>query len=333
MMFSLGLGLTNECDLACAHCYRSSQQIERLTYEDVVAVCDSLPIRSVNLGTGENGLHPDFRRILGFLLRRDYRVSITSNSYSVAVMTDEELRSLHDVELSLDFPTAAEQDAFRAPGNWARVVAALERCRALGVETTIIAVLMNVNYHQMGELGSLAAGFGANLRVNVYQPVQSDDFALSYDEFWEGFRRLFAEAEVVACSEPVVNASLGLANGQSGCGRTTVRVSPRGEVLPCVYWPFDRLHLAELGQLGEAVVNTEQFVALREVPAACADCEHVASCAGGCASRRALMGKMGEPDPYCPRRHPAKARLNARLGQTRDLPKVGSACTTIVRGG
>jgi len=28
---------------------------------------ESLPIRSVNLGTGENGMHPQFREILDYL--------------------------------------------------------------------------------------------------------------------------------------------------------------------------------------------------------------------------------------------------------------------------
>ena len=51
---SLGLGLTNDCNLACAHCYRETQQIDRISLEAVKAAVESAPIRSVNLGTGEN---------------------------------------------------------------------------------------------------------------------------------------------------------------------------------------------------------------------------------------------------------------------------------------
>ena len=36
--------------------------IDRLSLEDVRRVCENVPVRSVNLGTGENGLHPEFPR-------------------------------------------------------------------------------------------------------------------------------------------------------------------------------------------------------------------------------------------------------------------------------
>ena len=58
--FALGVGLTNECNLACAFCYRDPTRVDRLSLEQVRSVMRSLPIRSVNLGTGENGMHPDF---------------------------------------------------------------------------------------------------------------------------------------------------------------------------------------------------------------------------------------------------------------------------------
>ena len=65
--FALGLGLTNECNLACAFCYRDTLRLDRLTLDQVRAVMDRIPVRSVNLGTGENGLHPDFLPILAYL--------------------------------------------------------------------------------------------------------------------------------------------------------------------------------------------------------------------------------------------------------------------------
>ena len=47
--FSVGLGLTNECNLACAHCYRDTGRIDRLSLDDVQRVCENVPVRSVNL--------------------------------------------------------------------------------------------------------------------------------------------------------------------------------------------------------------------------------------------------------------------------------------------
>ena len=64
MEFSVGVGLTNACDLACAHCYRDTESVDQLTESQVLGVCDALPVRSVNLGTGENGLHPEYAGIV-----------------------------------------------------------------------------------------------------------------------------------------------------------------------------------------------------------------------------------------------------------------------------
>src|SRR5215469_15333795 len=83
---SLGLGLTNECNLACSFCYRDPTRTDRLSLDQVEGVMERLPVRSVNLGTGENGMHPDFRAILAYLRTRDVKLTITSNGHSIAVL-------------------------------------------------------------------------------------------------------------------------------------------------------------------------------------------------------------------------------------------------------
>ncbi len=130
---ALGLGLTNECNLACAFCYRDPTRVDRLSLDQVKAVMERLPVRSVNLGTGENGLHPDFKRILAYLQTNPVHLTITSNGHSVALLEDKELAAFHDIEFSLDYATQAEQDAQRGPGNWALIHQQAERCLRLHV--------------------------------------------------------------------------------------------------------------------------------------------------------------------------------------------------------
>src|SRR5215469_6119481 len=178
--FSIGLGLTNDCNLACAHCYRDTDGIDRLTLDDVRRICDSVPVRSVNLGTGENGLHPEFRAILRYLRGCGIKIALTSNGHSAAVLSDEELGWLTDLEFSLDFATEAEQDTWRGSGNWRLVFEQIVRARKVGVAVTIVAVVMRTNYDKLAALGTLAVNHGANFRVNVYQPVKTDAFSLNY---------------------------------------------------------------------------------------------------------------------------------------------------------
>src|ERR1700731_3372824 len=89
---SLGLGLTNERNLSCAFCYRDPTRTDRLSLDQVKLVMERLPTRSVNLGTGENRMHPEFKAILAYLRTQSIKLTITSNGHSVAVLDDNELR-------------------------------------------------------------------------------------------------------------------------------------------------------------------------------------------------------------------------------------------------
>src|SRR5713101_10144050 len=133
MGFSVGIGLTNECNLRCPHCYRPDVVVSRLTVADVKRVCESIPTRSMNLGVGENGLHTEYRAILDYLWAQGIRTSITSNGLSIQALTDEAVKRFHSVEFSLDFPNEPEHDAFRGRGNWSTVMGGLDRCARLGV--------------------------------------------------------------------------------------------------------------------------------------------------------------------------------------------------------
>ena len=200
--FALGLGLTNECNLACAFCYRDPTRTDRLTPAQVRAVLDRISVRSVNLGTGENGMHPEFRAFLRELKQRPLKLTITSNGHSIELLEDDELKAFSDIEFSLDYPTEAEQDAQRGAGNWKLIHEQAARCVRIGVPVTFIAVMMKSNHLRLAEIAAIARKFNAPLRVNVYQAVRSDVFALTYEEYWAGFRALFAATDVIAIGEP-----------------------------------------------------------------------------------------------------------------------------------
>ena len=327
---ALGLGLTNECNLACAFCYRDPTRADRLSLDQVKAVMERLPVRSVNLGTGENGMHPDFKAILAYLRTQPVKLTITSNGHSVAVLEDDELRTFHDIEFSLDYPTQTEQDEQRGHGNWELIHQQAERCIRLRIPVTIVAVMMKSNYLRLADVARVAKQFDAPLRVNVYQAVRSDVYALSYDEYWEGFRRLFAETDVIAIGEPLVRAIAGLPPLRGGCGVSTVRVTPRGTTQPCVYWPGSGEPLSDLISTGLDILDSVPFSQARTLPDACQPCEFRDACRGGCAGRRRLQGALLEPDSYCPIIRGERPRLEIRIAANRDLPKLSSSCTTVV---
>lgn len=333
MGFSVGLGLTNDCDLKCAHCYRPQGQIHNLTLRDVQLICESLPIGSIGLGTGENGLNPEYFPIIDYLRERRIPVTLASNGFTVQATPDEILKTFRDVEFSIDFPTEKEQNAFRGEGNWRRVLSCMERCRKLGMEVSILAVLMNINFDKLGELAKLVGSFGCNLRVNVFQPVRNRDFMPSYHQYWDAFRILFDHSALISCTEPLVNTFSGLNTLRgSPCGCRSIRITPLKEVLPCVYWPGGKVSLVQLVELKESVFDTPHFQESRRIPGGCEACRHAANCRGGCRSRALLLGGADGPDTFCPLRRGDFRQLSPTPYSEKKLLRSQSICTTIVRG-
>src|ERR1700722_13679956 len=121
-----------------------------------------------------------------------------------------------------------------------------------------------------------------------------------------------------------------LAPTESGCGKGTIRVTPKGDVLPCVYWPKRDLRLNELEKWGAAIVSSPAFRELDQIPGFCGSCRFVESCRGGCPSRRMLRGSLDLPDEFCPfaAGKPLPAFVS-QAGSSRQFPKAGSARTTV----
>ncbi len=332
-MASVGIGLTNNCNLHCAHCYRDQDRIYNLTLEDIEKICDSLEISSIGFGTGENGLNPQYLEIIDYLKGRGMKLTLASNGYTLSITPDEMLSYFGDVEFSIDFPDQKRQDEFRGEGNWQTIMDSIERCGRLGVKVSILAVLMNLNFRDQGKIAKLAASLGADFRVNVYQPMYTEKFMLSFDQYWEAYQMLFDETEIISVTEPLVNTFLGIGNGNgTPCGGSSIRITPDRRLKPCVYWPESDLTIEDLVEKGEAVFQTPLFNDTHNTPQFCLSCEYVNSCGGGCAARRVLRGHSNEPDEYCPVVRGEKPRLNAHLSSAKRPLRTGSICTTIVRG-
>ena len=331
-MVSLGIGLTSDCNLSCAHCYRDQSQIHNLNLKDIQTICDSIPIHSIGFGTGENGLNPDYFDIIEYLHARKFRLTLASNGYTLSITPDNKLKYFSDVEFSIDFPDQQRQDQFRGAGNWQTILQGIERCRKLGIRVSILAVLMNLNYKDLGEIARLAASFGANFRVNVYQPMYTHEFMPSFDQYWHAFNTLFEDCKIISVTEPLVNTFLGI-GGLTGtpCGGRSMRITPDRSVKACVYWPQSDLMIEDLAQQKETVFDSPQFKQAHQIPQFCLSCHHVQNCGGGCAARRKLRGRFDEPDEFCPIFQNKPIEISGQISSADKPLRTGSICTTITR--
>ena len=190
--------------------------------------------------------------------------------------------------------------------------------------------MMKSNYLRLADVARVARQFDAPLRVNVYQAVRSDIYALSYEEYWEGFRRLFAETDVIAIGEPLVRAMAGLPPLRGGCGVSTVRVTPRATTQPCVYWPGSGEPLSDLISMGLDILDSRPSSRPAHFPrlASLASSETHAMVAApdGDACKAHCWSRIPIVRSFAANAHGSQVRMAAN----RDLPKLSSSCTTVV---
>ncbi|MDD5438827.1 MAG: radical SAM protein [Candidatus Omnitrophica bacterium] len=337
---SVGIGTTGNCNLSCPHCYSRPLRGYTLTLEDVAALIDGKNVKSINFGTGENILNPDFVAIVDHCHDRGIKLSLTSNGYGIIALADDVLRKFNDIDISLEFLDKKLQDDFRHGNSWDFVGKSIEKCKRLGVEFSIATALMNVNYKEVPRLLEKAATEGCNLRLNVFKPVPKagiTKFALTYEEFWEAIGLLFSHGRLISCSEPIVNAMLNIPPivPQSPCGMSSIRVHPTGQVVPCVYWSEGDVHINDLVDSFEPAFQSKSFRDARIIPEWCTkNCDKVNVCGGGCVSRRFLSGDINAPDRYCPIYHkktiPAIKVTHAK--GSKDLVHSSYLCTLIFEG-
>jgi radical SAM protein with 4Fe4S-binding SPASM domain len=332
--YTVGIGLTDRCNVNCSHCYsRPANGPKDLDFDLFCRLVEGLPIKSINLGTGESYLYPRFKDVLSFLAERRIEVAVTTNGWTVAELTDQELSLLHDVDFSLDYPDRATNDRWRGEGAYDKVMEGVKRCRDLGVEASLVTCLMKENSSQMGKLADLAVNINLNLRVNVYKSVVSKQYQPSYEEFWGAISAMAKSACFIACSEPVVSAAIGNRGQVKGnpCGKMSFRVHPDARVVACVYLQESDVTVEKM--IADHVLQTQCLGdALKlPLPDVCRKCLYLDICNGGCASRR-ILNDPAKPDEYCFMIREDRPRIETRWRESKGLVHEDYLCTMIFSG-
>lgn len=162
--------ITRSCNLRCAHCRGSSVQEEysgELSTGECFSLVDSIlkvgkPI--IILTGGEPLLRGDFFEIANYCSSKGLRVTVGSNG---TLVTREIAAKMKDVPvarvgISIDFPTAERQDAFRGvPGAFEAALDGVKNAIGAGLEVQINTTVTRLNVAHLDELLELALEVGA----------------------------------------------------------------------------------------------------------------------------------------------------------------------------
>jgi radical SAM protein with 4Fe4S-binding SPASM domain len=297
--------LTDGCNLRCLHCYRECEPGlgNWLDAPDALRILSELAeigVRTIELTGGEPTLHPRFREIIEFSLRKFNIVALITNG---VLLNDELVRVLAEqrnhvvVQIDVDGDTGELHDYLRGvPGSFQRT---LQTARLLTQHGVKYRAAMNIhakNFDSVRATARLVHGLGATWfsfapildigRASGIELVR-DDQIRSWEElkreieaeFPPGFVNLGKELERR-------NITKGI---NCGAGSRSLVIGPTGLARPCLMMSEDLISYGNLCEQSLVeILKTAPSGYLYELPAPtreiCGDCPMFMLC-GGCIAR------------------------------------------------
>lgn len=168
------------CNLTCTYCLTESgprserRQLDPDLIEDLVKGARELGFTSVGLTGGEPFLRPDLPRLLE-RLASVLPVLVLTNGTLFGSRLLEGIRPLAGLpvalQISLDSAEPAANDEMRGPSNFARVVKAIPRLRAMGMKVRMATTGDGLSPEAMGRLCRLHRSLGIPDQDHVVRPV------------------------------------------------------------------------------------------------------------------------------------------------------------------
>jgi len=316
---SASLELTQRCNNRCIHCYldpanrRAPADLPTEFWLQMLDVLQAEECLFVTFTGGEPLLRADFSTLYKAAKGSGFVPTIMTNA---RLISDEIVALLADlpprcVSVSLYGASAATYDHVSAvPGSFHEAIAGIRRLHDGGIPFHLKTMLLQSNYHELGQMKSLADELGCTLRfdcsimptVEGGRHVQREQLAPETIVDIE-----FADPEVSAKLRETYQASATIQPCRTAflcnAGRWNVYVDATGAVLPCssarrARWPLDR---RELGPSFHRAFHEEMpKVTLRPISGsfACGECELRLLCPACTAFRDLETGSLTQPSEF-----------------------------------
>jgi MoaA/NifB/PqqE/SkfB family radical SAM enzyme len=323
--------LTRKCNLRCAHCFAEAgpEQSGDLSLNEWKTVADqlfALQVPLIFLSGGEPLLFPGFLELAGYLKRRGFYVCLLSNLTLIDEPMADSLAAIgiDKIEGNLDGPTASIYDAFRGvPGAFGKTLRGIKACRDKNLSVRLNVTVTRLNAGCLEEILRLAIELGMKdvAFLPLIQAGRADanfgDLSIPYDEYTATiepqlkalFRDYQDRANILyeGCAEMMAWGDPAGILPACGAGRIHCTVSPKGRVIPDVYFSDEDVN-AVAGDVRKQPFldiwrESPVLQGMRRMPAGlCADCRDW-NCAGGDLYRAYKWhgSLMAGPDPRCNR--------------------------------
>lgn len=267
--------LTYGCNLRCAHCYNPTHKAKgELTTEQIYRVIDQLAkegcLRLTFTG-GELFTRRDCFEVFTYAKDRGFTIGILTNATLLTPDNADQIQALgpENVEISIYGATQETYECVtRILGSFERFVRGVELLRERKVPVIIKMPVMTLNQHEVGQARALVEGWGIRF-------VHSTEIHPRVDGLLEPLNYRLRPQDVLRVNEQLSGSQEWSAEGghekeeacgtgqgmfSCDCGKSSLAVTPYGEMNLCVSLPIPKYDL----QSGDVASGWRSLVNLVE---------------------------------------------------------------------
>lgn len=329
MLYSVGIELTNLCNLRCIHCYADSKPTskEQLPTEKVKSLIKEISEMGallVNFSGGEPFMRKDLMELIKYSRDMGLDVSVNTNGTLLnrKILSDLSEMNIRGLEFSIDGANPATHDEIRGVnGCFKKVIKNFDLCHEYGITPGMLFTVLRLNYKEIHDVIKLAIehksiGIGFLRFKPIGRGKTSMNLELSTEERHDTLNEIYDlklkyEKDLmvkVECPQsiliPIERSHklpdfFGAARGCPG-GKIMCNIMPNGEVRSCPQLPVSagNINKQKFRKIWE---ESALFKDLRssKLKGKCGKCTYKEIC-GGCRSAAYLhYSDYLEEDPGC----------------------------------
>ncbi len=283
------LNITKKCNLACRHCYLGvsvNTHMEPSTFEKAVSQFEDMGGLKLMISGGEPLLHPEFWKLMEFLISCELRIVLLSNGTLIDEKTALRLSGyVHEVQVSID--GISSHDLLRGKGSYDKAMRGISNLKNFDIPVSIATMIHRYNAVEFEEMQKLFSDLEV-VSWNVDVPCVAGNLKENMDSVLDA-------RDAAMFLKYGFGAGGHESSGDYTCGSHLCAVSPDGKVNKCGF--FEDEPVGDVNDLRSAWVEICKNYLWTLDKLDCHACRLVRECRGGCRFRARLYKGIFAPDP------------------------------------
>jgi len=252
--FKATMELTYGCNLRCVHCFNPTHKAKgELSTQEVYRIIDQLAQEGcfwITFTGREIFTRRDTFEIFAYAQKKGLAIVLFTNATLITPERADRIQALQLLRVEVSIYGATPETYERVteiPGSFGRFLEGVQRLRERKVPLLIKMPAMTLNQHEVKQAKALVEGWGIKFvycsDINPRQDGSLEPlrYRISPQEVIQLDHDIMGEGHLKAREEGRCQASEGLF--PCGCGKSSVAVTPYGEMNLCINFPVPQYDL------------------------------------------------------------------------------------------